>query len=358
MEQAAMRAADARAQAASPKPLPRLFDIEKAAEGAWLAKARPAALINCNAAIFELSDGLLVVDTHSKPSAAAALIRQIGGGVSAKPVRWVVNSHFHWDHTQGVPAYKKAAPRADVVASEITRRLVSENGDSRLKASIETANKSLETYASNAAAAKSPDEKAYWVRMASETKAYVAEMKGFIFELPNVTLTKELIIHDKLQDLRVAFLGRAHTAGDVVVYSPSRKAVATGDMLQGLGPFIADGYPKEWGNTLISVAGLEFDKILGGHGRIHEPKLASQMRDYLEELWIAVERAQRTGQSLDALQKSLDASKFRTLSSEYGTTTVGVMREFTMVRPGTTDADLLNGLLQSNLADVWKRIGA
>ena len=358
MEQASLRAAAARAQAgaAGKTALPRLFDIEQAAPGAWLAKARPAALINCNAAIFEQSGGLLVVDTHSKPSAAAALVRQLQAEVSKKPVRWVVNSHFHWDHTQGTPVYKKLASKPEVVASEATRRLLSENGVARLKASMETAAKSLDEYATKAGAAKTAEEKTYWQRMTAETKAYLAEMQDFQFELPEVTLTHDLTLHDKSQELHIAFRGRAHTAGDVVVYSPTRKVISTGDMIHGLGPFIADGYPKEWPITMLSVAEFEFDKVLGGHGRIHERSLVYQMRDYLEELWTTVERAQRRQQTVDDLVKEMTAEKFVSLTSGYGAATVSVLREFAMSPPGISDAELLGGMVKSNLKDVWTRL--
>lgn len=358
MEQASLRAAAARAQAGSAvkAPLPRLFDIEKAAQGAWLAKARPAALINCNAAIFEQSGGLLVVDTHSKPS-AAALVRQLGAEVTKKPVRWVVNSHFHWDHTQGTPVYKRLTPAPEVVSSETTRRLLSENGSLRLKMSMAEAAKSLDEYAVKAGAARSPEERAYWQRMGAETKAFLAEMKGFQFELPDVTLTSDLILHDPAQELHIAFRGRAHTAGDVVVYSPTRKVISTGDMLQGLGPNLGDGYPKQWPNTLLALAEFDFDKVLGGHGRVHERALLYQMRDYLEELWIAVERGQRRHITLEQLVKEMTPEKFVSLQSGYGKTTVSVLREFTLQPPGTTDAELLGALVQGNLTDVWKRLG-
>ena len=78
----------------------------KVAEGVYAALAKPQVLTNCNAAIFVNSQDVLVVDAHSKPSAAAALIAQIKKDITTKPVRYLVNSHFHWDHTQGNAAYK------------------------------------------------------------------------------------------------------------------------------------------------------------------------------------------------------------------------------------------------------------
>lgn len=75
----------------------------------YAALAGPQVMTNCNAAIFVNSQDVLVVDAHSKPSVAAALIAQIKKEITPKPVRYLVNSHFHWDHTKAMPPIKRAA---------------------------------------------------------------------------------------------------------------------------------------------------------------------------------------------------------------------------------------------------------
>src|ERR1700678_1679342 len=82
------------ARAAAPNADANLFDIQKVANGIYFAYARPQAMINCNAAIFVRSKDVVVVDAHSKPSAAAALIGQIKREITVKPVRYVINTHF------------------------------------------------------------------------------------------------------------------------------------------------------------------------------------------------------------------------------------------------------------------------
>src|SRR5271157_795554 len=81
LELAYHRAAWARAAL---DPGSKLFDIERAAEGIYFAQARPQARINCNAAIFVGSKEVVVVDAHSKPSAATALMGQIKREITAK----------------------------------------------------------------------------------------------------------------------------------------------------------------------------------------------------------------------------------------------------------------------------------
>src|SRR5581483_12476233 len=95
------------------------FELRNVAAGVFAAIARPAAMINCNATIFENDQDLLIVDSHSKPSAAAALVAQLRRDLTTKPVRYIVNTHFHYDHTQGMPAYAKLAPGADVIVMKM-----------------------------------------------------------------------------------------------------------------------------------------------------------------------------------------------------------------------------------------------
>jgi len=70
-----------------------LFDITPVADGVYAAVAAPAYKVNSNAAIIVNEDGV-VVDSHSKPSAARLLVEQIKG-ITSRPVRHVINTHFH-----------------------------------------------------------------------------------------------------------------------------------------------------------------------------------------------------------------------------------------------------------------------
>jgi hypothetical protein len=123
------------ARAAAPVDEGDLFDIQKAGNGVYFAHARPQTVINCNAAIFVRSKDVVVVDAHSKPSAAASIIRQIKRQVTNKPVRYVVNTHFHWDHTQGDHAYAMTGSKVDFIASSMTKQLMEEFAVARMKAS-------------------------------------------------------------------------------------------------------------------------------------------------------------------------------------------------------------------------------
>ncbi|MBF8249124.1 MAG: hypothetical protein HW374_1924 [Bacteroidetes bacterium] len=84
------------------------FNIQKVADGVYAAIAKPGVL--CNGAFVVTNDGVLVVDTHLRPSWAKDLIGAIGK-ITSQPVRYVVNTHWHGDHTQGNKAYEAAFPK-------------------------------------------------------------------------------------------------------------------------------------------------------------------------------------------------------------------------------------------------------
>jgi glyoxylase-like metal-dependent hydrolase (beta-lactamase superfamily II) len=356
LEQAVFRATQARAMAV--EGVPRLFDIEKVAPGVYAAVAKPAALINCNAAIFENANDLLIVDTHSKPSAVISLVSQIKRDVSQKPVRYIVNSHFHWDHTQGTPTYRRIMPHADVLSSEATRRLISENGSERLKRSLEETQRSIARYEAAARDAKTPEQKQWYTQAIREAKDYLNEMKNYAPELPNVTLSDDLIIHDKAHDLHLAFRGKAHTAGDVIVYCPQKKVIATGDALHGFAPFIADGYPTEWPNTLLRFAQFDFDHVIGGHGGVQQGKARLyQMAQYIDELTTSIRTMKSRGTPIEKIQASLPVEKIASLrDGAYGEFLMQGSMKYRFLEPGKTQAELLAATVNTNIAEIYNAL--
>jgi glyoxylase-like metal-dependent hydrolase (beta-lactamase superfamily II) len=342
LEQSIFRATQARAQASS-TPQPALFEIEKVADGVYAAIAKPVALTNSNAAIFENTDDLLIVDTHSKPSAVIALVSQIRREITLKPVRYIVNSHFHWDHTQGNHGYKRIAPSADIVASEPTRQLLSKLSETRLKASLAEAQKSLENYQQQLAAAKTAEDKAYFGEAVRETNDYLAEMRAFTPELPNITFDSDLILHDRAHDLHLAFRGRGHTAGDVVVFCPQKKAVATGDLLHGFAPFLTDAYPYDWPRTLLHIAEFRFDHVMGGHGGVqHSKDRLYQKCAFIEELTDRVAGLLRNGQTVDQIKGEIRPDQLKSLANGgYGAFLLESLKRYRFLSPAQKAADVL-----------------
>jgi len=346
------------AQAMSPGAPTDLFEIQKVAEGVYFAFARPQVLLNCNAAIFVNSADVLVVDAHSKPSAAAAMIAQIKQQVTPKPVRYLVNTHFHWDHIQGDAGYRDAFGKdLKVVASDATKKLEQQFSQARLRESLDphghvTSPPHVPALLDEAwqklSAASSPEQKAQLAEQIRQLESYEREIRDFAPVLPTVTFAKTYVIKDKAHDLHVEFHGRAHTAGDVVVFCPQKRVVATGDMIQGALPYMADSFPTEWPKTMDSVASLDFDFVAGGHGTVaHGKQRLTSQRNYIEELATRVEAGKKAGKSVSEIQKSMPVASIKSLAADgYGE----------LLFPSRNEAAMQTAV-NTNIEHVYNRLG-
>jgi cyclase len=283
-----------------------LFDIKPVADGVYAAIAKPAYKVNCNAAIILLDDGVLVVDTHSKPSAARALIEQIKK-VTDKPVRYVVNTHFHWDHYQGNQAYPSSWPAGvEIISSHATRLNIEQRGIPRVKHEIQTMPQEIEKLKADLEKATDPKQKEELRDQISQAQAYLAELKSMQIVLPTITFDHSLILHGKSRTVEIFWLGNAHTNGDVFVYLPREKVIVTGDALHGWTPFMADSYPFDWITTLDHAEKLDFDQVIGGHGDVMHGKEKFELwKQYFRDLLDETGQAYAAGANLDDAQKQV-----------------------------------------------------
>jgi cyclase len=319
LDLAVYRASWTRALAQNTAPQ-KLFHIQKAADGVYFAEARTQAVIISSAVIFVNDRDVLVVDSQTSPSASAALIGQIKKEVTEKPVRYVVNTHFHDDHSQGNAAFKHSFPKVDFIATKVTAELIAKEVPIRLKETLEkNVPESMEKVRGFGAKAATAAEKAFWAEQLRQYKAFQAEMKNFELELPTITFEKTHFIRDRAHELQIGFHGRAHTAGDVVVFCPQKRVLATGDMINGSLPYMPDSFPKAWVKTIDAVNQLGWVQVLSAHGPIMPRERVVQYRNFIEEMNGRVEEGKRAGRSLDELKKSITVESLRSLQDhDYG----------------------------------------
>jgi glyoxylase-like metal-dependent hydrolase (beta-lactamase superfamily II) len=285
-----------------------LFDIKQVADGVYAAISKPAYKVNCNAAIIFLGESVLVVDTHSKPSAARALIAQIKK-LTDKPVRYVVNTHFHWDHYQGNEAYPSSWPAGiEIISSEATRNNIQRLGIPRVKHEIITMPAEIEQLKADLAKATTAEQKETISKNLGEAEAYFAELKTMQVTLPTLTFDRSLILHRASRTVEILWLGRGHTDGDVWVFLPKEKVLVCGDALHGWTPFMGDSYPYDWIKTLDAAEKLDFEYAIGGHGDVMKGKQTFQLwKRYFQDLMDQTSAAYAGGASLDEAKKQVSA---------------------------------------------------
>jgi glyoxylase-like metal-dependent hydrolase (beta-lactamase superfamily II) len=273
-----------------------LFVLKPVVPSVYLALAKAAPVTNSNAVVVILDDGVLVVDSHSKPSAARALVAQIHG-ITDKPVRYVVNSHFHWDHAQGNRAYVGAWPAdAEILSSEATRFNLEHIGIARIRADAALLPGTLDQLRQRLAATSEQASHARLAEEIADTEAYLQEIRSLELALPTLSFDRSLTLRRGQQTVHLLFLGRGHTDGDVVVYLPRERVIATGDLVHAYAPFMQDSYPYDWIRTLGDLEKLDFDVVLSGHGDVlHGKGQITLWQEYIEDLMREVEQSVARG---------------------------------------------------------------
>jgi len=286
-----------------------LFELTKVADGVYGAIAAPRYKVNSNAAVILTNDGVVVVDAHSKPSAARALYTEIQG-LTKKPVKKVVNTHFHWDHWQGNEVYAAANSGLEILASQrtkenLTRPDAGVGGVPFIEKQIASLPKEIDQLKADIMKAPNAETKARLENNLRQAESFLLELKSLKPALPTRTITSTVTLNEQGREIQLHLLGRGHTDGDVFVYLPKEKVVATGDALIDWMPFLNDGYPEDWVQTLTALDKLDFTHIIPGHGGVLPKSHLTFFRGYLTDLIAAVKKAGADGATLDDMKKTI-----------------------------------------------------
>ena len=174
-------------------------------------------------------------------------------------------------------------------------------------------------------------------------------------ELPTITFDKSYVLQDPAFDLHIDFHGHAHTAGDVVVYCPQARAIATGDVIHGFIPNIADGFPRIWPGTIDSIGGADFSTIMPGHAALQTGRVVmTNLRNYIEELTGRVEQGKKAGQTVAEMQQRITVASLKSLQSNGYEAYLARMSEQSHA-PFAKVPPLQNGV-NANIADIYTNL--
>jgi len=235
-----------------------------------------------NAGIIIGDDSVLVIDSLRVPSFARDLISDVKD-ITDKPIKFVIDTHSHWDHSWGNEEFPDAtiighkncyAEMIDVEWNEQWRKKVTTSNDP-------------------------------W----SE--------EGNIVNItpPNMTFETSMQLHFGGRELDLKYFGRAHTSGDIYIHLPNEKIVFTGDVAQDGGvPYLGDCYPVDWPDTDNKLASLPIERFMSGHGPIGDHQALEGARDFIHNLVDSVKSAITDGQNATQASESV----INQLTPEYG----------------------------------------
>jgi cyclase len=296
------------------------FTFNKVQDGVYHAVGTGALVVGCNASIVVNADDVLVVDTHMTPGGAWALREEIRS-ITTRPVRYVVNSHWHFDHAHGNQIY---GPETEIIGHEFTRRMIAAGESVKGRAYdlfVGAIPGQIKTIEGRIAATPDTAERAKLQAQLAVQQNHLEGTKAVVPRPPTVTLVDQLTLYRGGREIRLLFLGRGHTGGDVVVFLPKERLLMTGDLLVEGTSYTGDAYFTEWIETLERVKALEFDRVLPGHGRVFEGKAKFEhFQAYLRDFWSQAQALHKAGVPAEEAAKRIDMSKHAT---NYPTITAG-----------------------------------
>ncbi|MBL4820326.1 MAG: MBL fold metallo-hydrolase, partial [Gammaproteobacteria bacterium] len=284
------------------------------ADGVWHAVGTGSIHVMSNAMVLVGEFDTLVVDSHVTPAAARSLMDSLPV-ITDKPVRYLVNSHYHFDHAHGNQVFPRDV---EIIGHSFTRlKLNGELGnvleENTFKSFSDAVPATVARLEEQAASERDPSAKAQLLERARVQREYMNAIKEVRPTPPNITLDEKMTLFQVVsrgsREIQLLHLGRAHTGGDVVIFLPQERIVFTGDMMLPFLSYMGDGHVDEWPATLDALKALDFEWVLPGHGQpFNDRAIIDNFQAYLEDLWTKTARLKGRGLTVEQAAEQVDMS--------------------------------------------------
>ena len=278
------------AQETDPTDGKRAYRFEELADGVWFATGTGAMTTMSNSLVIVNDDHAMLVDTSVTPAAARKLVAEIAEEVTDLPIRYVFNTHFHFDHAHGNQIF---GDEVEIIGHDYVRtQFLADSPSQRTNRSFSAAiPERIEGLKAQVAAATDEGERAQLALDLRITEAHWNALQETRVKAPSVTYNDTMTIVKGGREVQLHHPGRGHTAGDTLVFLPEERIVFTGDFFVGSPgahglPYMGDGFVHDWPASLDRLKALEFDTIVPGHGTpFQEREQIDHLQAYLRDLW-------------------------------------------------------------------------
>lgn len=201
-----------------------------------------------NAGIIIGKDYLVAVDSLMSAREARRFIKDIRK-VSKKPVKFLINTHYHLDHSLGNSEFAKLG--AVIISQENDQANMQKAGGGMLQ-------------------------------FAKQSGLSDKDLQGTKLAYPTLTFKERLTLDLGNNKVEILFLGPGHTSGSVLVYVPQEKVLFAGDLLfTAFHPFLGEANIEGWVKVLDAIMAMDVAKIIPGHGPVSSKKDVADLKSYL-----------------------------------------------------------------------------
>ena len=285
---------------------------------AFIAPEPKVPIVSGNSVAIIGSDAVLVVDSGHFPALTQRMIADIQSK-TGKPVRYLVNTHWHDDHNVGNSVYAAAFPALAIISTPFTRDAMNAYGPKILQAELDQYPQFLELARKCLQTGKKPDgtpltevDKAFFTNVIEVISKHTPQLKESRYLGPNVTFSDQLNIDLGGREVKVFWPGNANTAGDAVVYVPDQKLLITGDILVWPTPYAGNSHIASWVDVLDKLMAMDVSVIVPGHGPVmHDKTYMKTVRQLLVDLNDQVKQGIAQGLSLEQVKKKVTMQSYK-----------------------------------------------
>jgi cyclase len=315
---AASTVASAQARAVAKYPSVLTYRTVRVAEGvyAFITPEERSSFQAGNSVAIIGDDGVLVFDTGNIPSATRRQIAEIRR-LTPKPVRWVVNSHWHPDHTLGNAEYRRAFPGVTVIGTSATRAGILERVPTYVDqmksfAPIDSVLRlRLSTGKMRDGSPLSQAQRLVWTLTTRDYAEFMREVVHTTPSAPDLVFDDSLTIAMGGRRVQIVRPGRGNTAGDAFLFLPDDRVLLTGDLVTMPCPFPGTAYFADWIRSLDALETRQATTIVPGHGDVQRDyAYLAMVRELIAFTLDRARDAVKRGTTLEDFRKQVDFAPF------------------------------------------------
>ena len=297
------------------------FDVQRLGDGVYAVVRRepPGLMFDANNFFIINERDVIVVDANFSLASTREVLAALRK-LTNKPVRYVVNTHWHDDHITGNQIYREAFPNVEFIGHESAVTDMNEMGAKNRKGLQENTPRLIKLFRERVEKNKNlagqdltAEERASYLKDAGLLERYSESIPSLQIIAPTLTVKDSLTLRRGARTVEVLHPGRGHTPADLVVYLPQEGILVTGDLVVHPVPLVGStSLPADYAATLERLLNLNPKIIVPGHGAVmREDSYMRRMVRMLDSINRQAEAAAKRGETLEQAGKSVNLEEFR-----------------------------------------------